>query len=236
MDGLKNWAGRLFHRLQRPIREVREAIRRQYDLLAYQSLEPLNRRFLPLGGSAVRPAGLETILSDIQVNDRRVITECGSGASTLYIARLLDTFGGKLFSIEHDKGWLEVVSEMIYEEGLGKNVDFIHAPLNDTGFPYSGTSWYNTDEIEKHISESIDLLFVDGPPAYSEELELARYPAYPFFRSFLSDEFTILVDDISRHGTTLMVDAWEGEGLSTVERRFYQGDIGVARRGEFYSA
>lgn len=236
MDGVREEVGRYLYRLKRPIREIREAIRRQYDILAYQSLKPLNRRFLPLGGSAVRPAGLETILNDIQVNDRRIITECGAGASTLYIARVLDKRGGKLFSIEHDKSWMEVVGKMVEEEELDEHVEFIHAPLNDTSFPKSGTSWYNTDTIKKHIDVSIDLLFVDGPPAYSKDLRWARYPAYPFFQSFLSNEFTIIIDDISRNSTASMVEAWESEGLSAVERRFYRGDIGVARKGEFYSA
>jgi predicted O-methyltransferase YrrM len=48
------------------------------------------------------PAGLAAVCADVAGRHRRRIVECGSGFSTLVLARLLYTRGGRLVSLEHD--------------------------------------------------------------------------------------------------------------------------------------
>jgi predicted O-methyltransferase YrrM len=116
----------------------------------------------------ITPAGLVAVCADVAGRHRRRIVECGSGFSTLVLARLLHTRGGRLVSLEHDQAWATRVRSSLAAAGLAEIAQVALAPLDP--HPRDGLPWY---------ARCIDLLLVDGPPAFEPEIELSRYPALP---------------------------------------------------------
>lgn len=192
-------------RLLRFVREVR-------DLHAMQQLAPLTTEYVPWTASALRPAALVTVLNDVVVNRRRRIVECGGGVSSLYIAELLDRSGdGHLLVVEHDEEWAERLRTLLGDRGIEDCARVVHAPLAvDETISPDGTPWYAADAVRDALGDApVDLLLVDGPPAYEEGTRLARYPAVPFFRDHLADSCSIILDDATRDGEREVIRRWE---------------------------
>jgi hypothetical protein len=78
------------------------------------------------------------------------ILEFGSGYGSMSLSAHY-----KLFSIEHDKKWLE----------LDAKTNYIHAPEVEIEIlpGYSHGSWYCQDSILAEIPRNYDLILVDGP-------------------------------------------------------------------------
>ncbi len=74
----------------------------------------------------------------------KIILELGSGKGTIELTEFY-----KVYSIEHDKKWLE----------YAKKSNYIYAPIID----YGKYRWYDINQIKKNIPEQYDLLLVDGP-------------------------------------------------------------------------
>ncbi|MCW3064342.1 MAG: Methyltransferase domain, partial [Solirubrobacterales bacterium] len=55
----------------------------------------------------------------------------------------------------------------------------------------------------------IDLLLVDGPPAFEPEIALSRYPALPVLAERLAPDATVVLDDIDRPGELAILETWE---------------------------
>ena len=74
----------------------------------------------PLGEDAWslgRPA-LELVLAEVDAG-RHVVVECGSGLSTILIARRLRELGaGNVHSLEHDEGFAEACRRQLERESL----------------------------------------------------------------------------------------------------------------------
>jgi hypothetical protein len=60
------------------------------------------------------PAGPAAVCAEVAGRHRRRIVECASGFSTLVLARLRHTRGGRLDSLEHDQTWARAVLEMTW--------------------------------------------------------------------------------------------------------------------------
>lgn len=192
------------------------------DIRALQELAPLTTEYVPWTGSALRPAALVTVLNDLVVNRRRRIVECGGGVSSLYIGELLERAGeGDLFVLEHDTNWARRLRALIQSRGLAPRVRVVHAPLEvNHSLSAEGTPWYSADAVREGIDgRPIDLLLVDGPPAHEECMRLARYPAIPFFRDWLAESCTIILDDVDRDGEREVVLRWEEELGITFQMR-----------------
>lgn len=192
------------------------------DARALAALGPLQGSALPWTTFSMRPAAISTVTTDIILNRRAAVVECGSGNSTLYVARLLREVGsGHLTSIEHDAGWASVTSRLLEREGLGGYVTLVHAPLEG--------GWYRTDSIPE--IGSIDLLVVDGPPSHPPKSETARTPAFHHFRDRLTDDATVILDDAKRPGERRVVAEWEAAS----GRRFSITSAGVAVSARYTS-
>jgi hypothetical protein len=112
--------------------------------------------------------------------------------------------------------------------GLAEIAQVVLAPLEPHPLAREGLQWYAQRPV-RSLPDRIDLLLVDGPPAFEPEHELSRYPALPVLAERLAPDATVILDDIDRPGERLTVDAWErGYGfrfeLRTAER------IAVGRR------
>jgi hypothetical protein len=124
------------------------------------------------------------------------------------------------------------------KESLSEQATVVYAPLADTEYSWAGTKWYDEAKLECVTSGDkgkIDLLLVDGPPAYGTELRYARYPAVPFFKPYLAQDYTVVLDDINRQGEQEIVERWENELGITFSRRFIDGTIAVGRPRQSFS-
>lgn len=176
------------------------------DATALQALAALSGPFLPWTSFSMRPAAILAVVTDVALNDRRSIVECGSGNSTVFLARLLAQRGGAghVHSIDHDARWAEATREALRREGLEHLADVSHAPLVD--------GWYDRGALP--AVEAVDLLVVDGPPGWDvaagAPIPGAREPALDVFRERLAPGATVVLDDIDREGERRIVAAWEG--------------------------
>jgi hypothetical protein len=175
------------------------------DLHAWQVLRPLldQGNYLPWSTGSMRPSGMVIVCNDIVHGSRRSIVECGSGLSTVVWARLLrQRGGGTVTAIEHDRRWAALVSELLSRESLQDIAQVVHAPL--AGDP----SWYAPEALESLPAE-VDLLIVDGPPAYAAGMGLARLPALAALESRLTETATVVLDDVGRPGEQEVLASWQ---------------------------
>jgi len=157
---------------------------------------------------AMTPAGLAAVCAHVAGRQRRRIVECGSGFSTLVLARLLHTRGGRLVSLEHDQAWATRVRSDLAAAGLAEIAQVALAPLQPHPLARDGLQWYAQRAL-RSLPRRIDLLLVDGPPAFEPEIELSRYPALPALAERLAPDATVVLDDIDRRGELRILEAWE---------------------------
>ena len=172
------------------------------DADAWQILSPLLVRggYLPWTTGSMRPTGLVEVCNEIVHGNRTRIVECGSGVSTVLLARLLQERGrGAITSLEHDSHWATLIQDNLRREHLDQIARVAHAPLQ--GNP----PWYRLDEIP----DEIDLLIVDGPPAFQPGHGAARAPALPRFDAKLVQNAAVILDDIDRPGEQQTITTWE---------------------------
>ena len=53
-----------------------------------------------------------------------------------------------------------------------------------------------------------DLLIVDGPPGSTPQ---SRYPAIPYFRESLADDYAVILDDANRPEEQEILKRWQAE-------------------------
>lgn len=178
------------------------------DLHAWHVLRPLldGANYLPWSTGAMRPAGLVVVCNDIVQGGRTRIVECGSGISTVILARLLRERGGgaTITSLEHDAGWAALVTDMLRRESLEGVARIVHAALQ--GDP----AWYARSALAE-MPDYVDLLVVDGPPAHAAGHGLRRLPALGAFAPRLTPTATIVLDDVNRPGEREVLSNWESE-------------------------
>jgi predicted O-methyltransferase YrrM len=173
------------------------------DAVAIQLLAPLSGGYVPWTTWSLKPEALLHIVNQIVLGGLSTVVECGSGASTLYLARLMRQVGGRIASVEHDERWFHIVSRAVDDEGLTECCTVVHAPLED--------GWYARESVADLRRETIDCLVVDGPPAGEPGHHDARYPAGPFFAEALSPRALVMIDDIDREGERAVMDRWRAD-------------------------
>ena len=177
---------------------------------------------------AMTPEGLAAVCAEVTERDRRRIVECGSGFSTLVLARLLRTRGGRLVSLEHDPTWATRVHSNLAAAGLTEIAQVALAPLEPHPLARDGLQWYAQRAL-RSLPRNIDLLVVDVPPAFEPEIALSRYPALPALAERLTPDATVVLDDIDRRGELRTLEAWERDYEFVFELR--PGErIAVGRR------
>ncbi len=187
---------------------------------------PLLNRMLAAGPAiesddwALAPEALELVLEQVTAGRNRIV-ECGSGLSTVIIARLLRERGaGSLHSLEHEPTWVELSRRRIASEGLEPFAQVICAPLAAEPLAPPGCRWYERSALERLPHSGIELLLVDGPPADPARApERSRYPALPLLADRLSTGATVILDDAQREGERWVLERWEGELGVRFERR-----------------
>lgn len=195
-----------------------------HDLLALQVLRPLldTGGYLPWSSGAMRASGLVTICNEIVLGGRRRVVELGAGTSTVLLARLLREQGGgaTLDAIEHDEPWAAWVGERLAQEGLESVARVTLAPLEPHPLAWGGLPWYAQGPLAAALEGApVELLLVDGPPAFDEARAHARYPALSAVAPFLAPDAVVVLDDVVRDGEAAVLERWERESVFRFERR-----------------
>lgn len=201
------------------------------DLHAWQILRPLLDAggYLPWSSGAMRPAGLVEVCNTIVLDRRRRIVELGAGASTVLLARLARSAGAAVDAIEHDDRWARWVRGQLAREGLDDVARIHHVPLAQSP-AFARSPWYGIAPLSAALAgEPIDLLVVDGPPAFDPGASQARHPALPTLDDRLTGDATVILDDLARPGEQQVLDRWERETDWRFERRDRAG-IAIGRR------
>lgn len=191
-------------------------VRAMADVAAWHKLAPLLTEYLPFTEASLRPSGLTAVLDEAMIGNRTVLLECGSGSSTVLFARFLARRGfGHLLSLEHDERWAAFVNTQLRREGLHQIARVVHTPLSSHPAAVGTLEWYAPrlvhEEVVAYVDRYglIDLLLVDGPPAFEPGKDLARYPALPVLRWALAPGASILLDDVDRPGELTVVTRWQ---------------------------
>ncbi len=185
---------------------------------------------LELGDWTLERAGIEQLEAEVAAG-RRTVVECGSGASTVALARALEGIGeGGVHALEHDPTWAARTRARIAAEGLEARATVVEARLAFDPIAAGDGAWYERRALDRLPAAGIDLLLVDGPPASpGTDRERSRYPALARLRDRLAPGATVIVDDAGRAGEEWAIARWESEFGLRFERR--GGRIAIARLG-----
>src|ERR1700722_3660056 len=168
---------RLGTELKQTFRQV-EAIQNLSAMLPTRDVLPATR------GWAASPALLLVLVDQLIAQRPSLVVECGSGASTLWLALALRRFGidGRIVALDHDPVFAAKTRDFLARHGVSDVAEVRDAPLEALSLADGTYSWY-ARRAWKDLT-GIDLLFVDGPPAATGTK--ARYPALPLLRDALN--------------------------------------------------
>lgn len=196
------------------------------DSAAWHALNSLQGPYLPWSTGAMRPAGLVTVLNEVWFGCPGLIVELGSGLSTVVLARLLrELQTGHLLAVEHDEAWATRVERQLDREDLAALASVVRAPLGPNERAWDSCEWYDEDALLTAIEGSptsaprIDVLVVDGPPAWQPGAEHARYPALGALGTRLAPGARIVLDDVERAGEQAVLARWQDEHGLTFDVR-----------------
>jgi predicted O-methyltransferase YrrM len=133
-----------------------------------------------------------------------LVLECGSGLTTLFMARCCQLNGhGKVISLEDGQAFAEKTWQYIEQYALQDYVLLIHTPLQLGVYDGTEYNWYKADEIP---DGEIDLLVIDGPSGFCAKH--ARYPALPVCYPYLARDSRVFLDDAARPEEREIVAMW----------------------------
>ena len=187
------------------------------DMLAASGSSKPEAAITPLNlGWQLSSQAMHEVVRHVLLDQPKVVVECGSGASTMWIGRALRRVGeGRVIALENSADWVAIVTGLLQQEGLS-SVEIRHAPMEPIQVAGHQQSWYSGSAIAD--VEEIDLLLVDGPPGRTNKL--ARYPAVPALRDKLRPGATVMLDDCHRPDEKETLRKWLAEirGLSLVRQ------------------
>lgn len=150
------------------------------------------------------PDFLALLIEHMRRERPAVIVECGSGLSTLILARVCALEGrGQVWSLEHEPNCAAQTRAALARYDLARLATVLYAPLRRYRLDAEEYDWYDLSGL---AVQAIDLLVVDGPPGRLGPL--ARYPAMPLLHGRLTPGCTIFLDDADRPDEQAIVARW----------------------------
>jgi len=174
--------------------EIRQTFRQLEALANLNAMLPAHGVLPATRGWAASP-DLLVVLVDLVIGERpSLVVECGSGASTLWLALAMRRFGidGRIVALDHDPAFGAKTRDLLARHDVGDLAEVRDAPLETFSLDGQAYEWYARKAWEDLAG--IDLLFVDGPPATTGHQ--ARYPALPLLAGSLSPAATAVLDDL----------------------------------------
>ena len=175
-------------------REMKQTFRQLEALQNLNALLPASEVLPATRGWAASP-DLLLVLVDLVITGRpSLVVECGSGASTLWLALAMRKFkiDGRIIALDHDPVFGGKTRDLLARHDVSDLAEVRDAPLESYDLAGETYSWYARRAWEDLTG--IDLLFVDGPPAATGHQ--ARYPALPLLSGSLSPVATVVLDDL----------------------------------------
>ena len=175
-------------------KEIRQTFRQLEALQNLTAVLPAADLLPATRGWAASP-DLLAVLVDLVITQRpALVVECGSGASTVWLALAMRRFAisGQVIALDHDPAYGAATRGLLARHQLGGLAEVRDAPLEPFQLNGEPCAWYARAAWADLAG--IDLLFVDGPPAATGHQ--ARYPALPLLSAALSPAATIVVDDL----------------------------------------
>lgn len=163
----------------------------------------------PMRGWAASPDVIALLVDEMRRTRPRLVVECGSGASTAWLAMAARSMGldTRIIALEHDPVFAAATSQLLDDCGVDDIAEVRLAPLREITLGDFVGPWYETKALED--LEDICLVFVDGPPGSVGEL--SRYPALPVMSSKLSANATVVLDDLVRDEEKRTAERWQAE-------------------------
>ncbi|GII86701.1 hypothetical protein Ssi03_46910 [Sphaerisporangium siamense] len=161
-----------------------------------------------LRGWAASPDVLRLLVERVAVDHPKIIVECGSGASSVWLGYAVQRFGGgRVIALEHDERFAGSSRDLVIAHGLQDVVEIRHAPLTSWRDGDEVIPWYDTRALDDLTD--IGLVFVDGPPGATAPL--ARYPALPALLPRCAPDAWFVLDDGARAAEREIADRWLAE-------------------------
>jgi predicted O-methyltransferase YrrM len=175
-------------------KELKQTFRQLEALQNLNAVLPTSDVLPATRGWAASPDLLLALVDLVIIERPSLIVECGSGASTLWLALALRRFGidGRIIALDHDPVFGRKTRDFLARHDVLDLAEVRDAPLESFSLDGETYSWY-ARTAWKDLA-GIDLLFVDGPPAATGHQ--ARYPALPLLNKSLSPVATIVLDDL----------------------------------------
>jgi predicted O-methyltransferase YrrM len=181
------------------LNHLRGQIRRNHtSLRAMTNIRPLiGGPPLDYGDWAVDPFFGKVLAQLIHRHEPNHILECGSGTSTVFMARLQRKVSdhGSVTALEHLEKYATKSERLLQDHDLQNRAQIVFAPLREWNINGKTLPWYGVD-TGRFRERPIDMLIVDGPPQSTGKW--ARYPAAFVLRELLSEECVIVMDDGDR--------------------------------------
>lgn len=131
------------------------------------------------------------------------VVECGSGLTTLVLARCAQLKGsGHIVSLESDEFFAESTLQELQKLGLADYAQVFYAPLVEVPLENRAFKWYDLTHIS--IPDEVDLAVVDGPPVTPDN-PMSRYPAFPILGAKLIADGRFFFDDVKRAEDSKMI-------------------------------
>ncbi len=158
----------------------------------------------PMRGWAASPDVVGVLLEELRATNPKLIVECGSGVSTLFLALAAKQHSPetRIVALDHDPEYANKTRALLERHGVAEFADVRDAPLTEG---VEGHTWYDPTAIEN--LKDIDLLFVDGPPKTTGPL--ARMPAVPVLWDRLAPKGIIVLDDMIRDDEQTIAASWQ---------------------------
>jgi predicted O-methyltransferase YrrM len=179
-------------------REIKKEIRQTFrQLEALQNLSavlPAHDVLPATRGWAASPDLLAVLVDLVSTERPSLVVECGSGASTLWLALTMRRFeiDGRIIALDHDPVFGGKTRDLLARHDLRDLAEVRDAPLESFSLDGETYPWYARRAWADLTG--IDLLFVDGPPATTGHQ--ARYPALPLLSGSLNPVATAVLDDL----------------------------------------
>ena len=183
----------------------------------FRQLEALQGLYVDLGlthslpgtrGWAASPDFLLELARHAIAHRPAVTVECGSGTSTLVLARCMQINGhGKVYTLEHNADFAQQTRAQLERHGLSDWAVVLVAPVRTLYLGAAPWQWYAHEVLPPGLS--IDLLAIDGPPLATGAM--ARYPAGPVLFPRLAPHAAVFLDDAARPDERRILARWERE-------------------------
>ena len=171
--------------------------------------------FIPFTGWSMSPITILHCLNIISLNKPENIIEFGSGATTVYIAKLIKILGYEInfISVESDLNWKDKIDRQLQALDLLEYVKTVYAPLSEISSHLTHKeqkTWYDVNLLRKVIKDfSFDFVIIDGP--FGGSTPYARYSAVPFLKNNTSQNTIWLLDDTRRPEEKEIARVWKSE-------------------------